>query len=135
MSRLWRRAASVTRMLAITLADDSFHRAHHALVMAAGALALGRPVVLFGGGLGVFALCRDWRRLSGSAFDADIQARGVAGFETLREAVQDLGIELLACESGLRMAACTAADLCDGVTVCGVTRFFERAGDGQMIAV
>ncbi|AOX16071.1 DsrE/DsrF/DrsH-like family protein [Kozakia baliensis] len=125
----------MSRILAITLADDSFPRAHHALVMAAGALSIGRSVVFFGGGLGVQALCREWRGLAGSNFDAVLQERGVASFEMLREAVFELGAEMLACESGLRAAGLDAEALCMGVEVCGVTRFLERAGDGQILAI
>lgn len=125
----------MTKRLAITLADDSFQRAHHAFVLAAGALSLGREVVLFGGGLGVLALCRDWNALSGSTFDTEIRGRGVVGFDALRAALVDLGVEFLACEAGLRMAGRNADDLCEGVRVCGVTSFLERAEDGHIVAV
>lgn len=123
------------RSIAIILADRSFERAHHAFVLAAGALALGREVVVFGGGLGVLACCRNWSGLEGAALDRQFQARGVAGFETLRSAIFELGGEVLACEAGMKAAGLTETALCDDVRICGVTYFLERSADAQILSL
>ncbi|RUT24646.1 hypothetical protein C0V97_15240 [Asaia sp. W19] len=123
------------RMMAIILAERSFERAHHAFVLAAGALALGREVVLFAGGLGVESLCRDWSCLEGASLDAQFQARGVAGFETLRSAIFELGGTVLACEAGLRASGLEATDLIEATQICGVTTFLERTADAQIISL
>ncbi|WP_122040498.1 hypothetical protein [Asaia bogorensis] len=123
------------RVMGITLADRSFERAHHAFVLAAGALALGREVVLFSGGLSVAALCRDWSSLDDVGLDQVFQSRGVAGFETLRSAIFELGGEVLACEAGMKASGLTQADLCPSVRICGVTTFLERTIDAQILSL
>ncbi|MCQ9154047.1 DsrE family protein [Acidomonas methanolica] len=119
--------------LAIMICGPDWHRAHQAMVTAAGALSLGRDVLVFAGGSGVLALARDWERLDGAAADSDARARGVAGYAVLREAVSGLGARLLACESGLRMAGLAPEDLAPGVEVAGVVRFLEEAADGPFM--
>jgi len=121
--------------LGILLVDGSFDRAHYALIMAAGALAVGRPVVLFCGSFGVRALARDWSGLTGSDADAAYVARGVAGFDTLRDVVVEFGGELMVCESGLRLAALAADDLCAGVAIAGVPSFLNRTKGCQIITL
>lgn len=123
------------RVMGIILADRSFERAHHAFVLAAGALALGREVVLFGGGLSVHAFCRDWSALEGAGLDPAFQKQGIAGFETLRSAVLELGGEVLACEAGMRVAGLVQSDLCEDVRICGVTSFLERTADAQILGL
>ncbi|WP_147094354.1 DsrE family protein [Swaminathania salitolerans] len=123
------------RSLAILIAGPEYERAHHAFVLAAGALALGRRVILFGGGAGVLALCRDWSGLVGASHDETFRARGVAGLETLRLAVFELGGEVLACEAGLRAAGLDEEALCPEATLCGVTRFLERSADAQILSL
>nr|WP_246495169.1 hypothetical protein [Ameyamaea chiangmaiensis] len=102
------------------------------MILAAGAVAVGRPVVLFGAGVGVRALARDWSTLDGAADDAAYQARGVAGFATLREAARDLGCVFLACESGLRVAILADDDLMPGVAVAGVPSFLSATKGWQI---
>jgi len=123
------------RFMGIILADRSFERAHHAFVLAASALALGREVVLFAGGLSVEALRQDWSGLEGAALDIRFQESGVAGFETLRSAIFELGGEVLACEAGMKAAGLTVADLCVGSRPCGVTSFLERTADAQILSL
>ncbi len=125
----------MTRMMGILLADRSFERAHHAFVLAAGSLALGREVVLFAGGLAVEALRQDWSGLEGAALDHRFQESGVAGFETLRAAFFELGGEMLACEAGMKVAGLGEEDLCAGVRVCGVTSFLQRTAEAQILSL
>lgn len=133
--RLLRPEGLKMRVMGIILADRSFERAHHAFVLAAGALALGRDVVLFAGGLSVEALRQDWSGLEGAALDIRFQERGIAGFETLRSAIFELGGEVLACEAGMRAAGLTVEDLCVGARICGVTSFLERTADAQILSL
>lgn len=123
------------RMMAIILADRSFERAHHAFVLAAGALALGREVILFAGGLSVEALRLDWSGLDGAELDRVFQERRVAGFDTLRSAIFELGGEVLACEAGVKAAGLSEHDLCTEVRICGVTSFLERSANAQILSL
>jgi peroxiredoxin family protein len=127
--------ADVAEPFGVLLASGTYLRAHHALVLATAAAAMGRPVVLFATNHGTRALARDWCGLEGAAEDAAVQARGVAGFETLREAAAELGVRCIACEAGLRIAALPAAALAQGVTVAGVATFLEAVRGGQMVAL
>jgi uncharacterized protein len=121
--------------LAILLLDGGYERAHYALVLAAGALAIDRPVLLFAAGHGVHALARDWSGLRGAAADSAVQASGVAGFDTLRDAVLALDGTLMACESGLRVAGLPADALLPGVQMAGIPSFLDAAHGRQIVSL
>ena len=121
--------------LGILLLSGCFERAHYALVLAVGAAVLDRPVVLFATNGGLHALCRDWSGLSGSERDAVLQARGVAGFAGLQDALAPLGVRLLACEAGLRAVALAPDALLESVERVGVPTFLSAVGGGQMLSI
>ncbi|MBE7213026.1 MAG: DsrE/DsrF/DrsH-like family protein [Gluconacetobacter diazotrophicus] len=122
-------------VLGLVIVGGSFERAHAALLMAVGAAAMDRAVVVFATGRGVLALCRDWSGLDGADGDAVLRDRGVAGLDALRNAARELGVRLMACESGLRGAGIAADALLDGVERSGVPSFLLAAGTGQLLAV
>ena len=121
--------------LGIILESGTHGRAHYAFVVASGAAALGRNVVLFATNAGCLALCRDWSGLSDAKRDSVIQGRGVAGLETLREACQDLGVRMIACDAGLRAEAIDPAGLLEGVEVAGIATLLEAIGGGPFITL
>ncbi len=121
--------------LGIILLAGTHERAHYAFVLASGAAALGRAVVLFATNDGCNALCADWSGLEGAARDAVIQGRGVAGFAELRDAARELGVRLIACEAGLAAAAIAPSALLAGVERAGVATFFAAVGPGQMLVL
>ncbi|MBF0889299.1 MULTISPECIES: DsrE family protein [Gluconobacter] len=125
----------MSRPLFLTLADDSWQRAHYAMVVAAGALSLGRDVTIFAGGRSVLALTPDWSGLQGVLADSVLEARGIAGFGELRAAVLDFGATVMACETGLTMAELAPEDLLEGVMVKGIVSFLELAGDNPLLAL
>ena len=104
-------------------------------MVAAGAAALGRQVVLFATNDGCRALMADWASLVDSARDAAVRARGVAGLAELAEAATELGVRRIACEAGLRMIDATAAALAAGVEVAGIATFLEAVGSGQIVTL
>ncbi len=115
--------------LGVLLLSGAHDRAHFAFLVASGAAALGRQVVLFASNGGCHALCRDWSALSGAARDVLIQSRGVAGLDTLREACADLQVRLIACEAGLRAEALDAGALLSDVQVSGIASFLADHHD------
>jgi peroxiredoxin family protein len=121
--------------LGIILLSGAHDRAHYAFVVASGAAALGRKVVLFATNRGCLALCQDWSGLDDADRDAVIQERGVAGMETLRQACTELDVRLIACEAGLRGEALDASLLTPGVEVAGITTFLEAVKAGQIITI
>ena len=121
--------------LGILLLSGAHDRAHYAFVLASGAAALGRAVVLFATNAGCHALFADWAALGDAARDARVQAAGVAGLETLREASREMGVRLIACEAGLRAEALDAGRLLAGVEVAGVATFLSAVGAGQIVAI
>ena len=121
--------------LGILLLSGTHDRAHYALVLATGAAALGRRVVLFATNAGCRALLADWSKLQGADRDDLIRARGVAGFAELRDAARELGVRLIVCEAGLRAEALLEAPRISGVEVAGVATFLEAVGSGQMLAL
>ncbi|MEJ5142846.1 hypothetical protein [Gluconobacter albidus] len=125
----------MSRPMFLTLADDSWQRAHYAMIVAAGALSLGRHVTLFAGGRSVLALTTDCSGLQGTIADNVLEAKGIAGFGELREAVLGFGATVMACETGLIMAGLTTKDLLAGVEVRGIVSFLELAGNNPLLAL
>ncbi len=111
--------------LAVVVFSGAFDRMHYALVMAAAAAAIGRPVTLFF----TMEACRTllaadaegipaWRRLpagerkgTAGAMDDDFKRRGIGDFEQLLSSCQELGVRFLVCEMGLRALGLKRADL------------------------
>ena len=109
--------------LGILLLSGAHDRAHYAFVLASGAAALGRQVVLFATNGGCHALFTDWSGLTDAARDERVRGAGVAGLEELRTASREMGVRLIACEAGLR------------AEVAGVATFLSSVGGGQIIAI
>ena len=101
---------------------------HYAFVLAAGAAAIGCPVLLFATNGALHGLCRDWSGLEGTARDDRARSVGVAGLSELREAALALGVRLMACEAGLLIEGLDADALLEQVEIGGVTTFLSEAG-------
>lgn len=121
--------------LGILLLSGTHDRAHYAFVLACGAAALGRRVLLFATNGGCRALLADWSGLSDAGRDAQVRAAGVAGLAELRMAAQELGVRLIACEAGLRTEALDVAALLPDVEVAGIATFLSAVGAGQIVAI
>ena len=121
--------------IGVLLLSGTHDRAHYAFVLASGAAALGRKVTIFATNAGCHALLGDWRGLQNAERDAVIENRGVAGLETLRDACVEMGVRLIACESGLRAEGIDAAGLLAGVDVAGIATFLEDIGNGQIVSI
>jgi uncharacterized protein len=117
------------------LLSGAHDRAHYAFVLATGAAALGRRVVLFATNAGCHALLEDWSGLADAGRDARVQKEGVAGIAELREAAQELGIGLIACEAGMRAERLDSTRLWKGVRLAGVATFLADIGAGQIVAI
>ncbi len=118
--------------LGVLLISGGHERAHYAFMLAAGAAAIGRDVVIFATNDGCHGLTDG---ASDAAREADIEATGVPGIAILRAACAELGVRLIACESGLRMAGMDPSALSDGVEVAGITSFLAAVGDGQIVTL
>lgn len=121
--------------MGVMLLSGAHDRAHYAFVVASGAAALGRRVVLFATNLGCHALCRDWSGLSDADRDARIKGRGVAGLGTLREACVEMQVRMIACEAGLRAEALDLGLLLPNVEVAGIATFLAAVGTAPIITI
>ena len=121
--------------LGILLISGGHERAHYAFMLAAGAAALGRKVVLFATNEGCRALMQDWSEITDAGRDWLVKEQGVAGLEELREAVGALGGRLLVCQSGLLMDGGDAGRLLPGVEISGVPAFLSAVGAGQIVTL
>jgi peroxiredoxin family protein len=121
--------------LGLLLLSGSHDRAHYAFVLASGAAALGRSVVIFASNRGCLALATDWSGLDDAARDPRVQSAGVAGLNELREASIELGVRLIACEAGLRAEGIDPASLLPQAEVAGVATFLSAIGNGQIITL
>jgi peroxiredoxin family protein len=106
--------------LDIVVFDGRYDRVVYALAMAAAAAASNRPASMFFTGKAVRALAAGgWKRLAvdpadgpdAESVDRARQARGVAGWDTLAEAVSALGIPVMACEMALAADGMAAVPL------------------------
>lgn len=116
----------------VLLISPGHERAHYAFVLLSAAAAVGRPAVLFATNEGVRALLRD---MPPDPRDDAVQAAGVAGLHALREAAVELGVRLLACDAGLRMAGVDAAVLLPETEVAGVPTFLDAVRGGQVVTL
>lgn len=118
--------------LGILLIAGDWERAHYAFVLASGGAAIGRRVVLFATNHGCRALLADpgW-----TEEDAAADAKGVAGLAVLREAALELGVRLIACEAGLRLAGIDGDQMLRTVEVAGVSTFLSAAEGAQVFTL
>ena len=121
--------------LGILLMSGDHERAHYAFVLAAAAAAIGREVCVFATNAGCRALLQDWSSLDDAARNAEMRAVGVAGLDELREAAAELGVRLMVCDAGLRMAGLDGATFLPGVEVAGVPSFLSASAGGQIITL
>ncbi|MEO3471390.1 hypothetical protein AAFN86_05930 [Roseomonas sp. CAU 1739] len=124
----------MTRRLGILLESGGHARGHYALVVAAGAAALGRAVTLFATNRGCLLLAESCPLLDDPR-EVAIIARGVAGIATLLEACAELGVRRIACEAGLKAEDLGSLVLAPGVEVAGIATFLDAVGDGQVITL
>ena len=124
-----------TASLGILLLSGTHDRVHTAFLLAAGAAAMDRRVVLFATGRGAHALFDDWSGLDDVGRDAVIRRRGVAGVGELREAATELGVRMIVCEAGLRAEGTELERLWQGVTVAGIASFLEESAGGQLVSL
>lgn len=133
--------------LSIVVYAGTFDKVHYALVMAAAAAAMGKPVTLFftmGGIRALMAPLGDgtpaWRSMpvssdsglegvSGGQVDDTFKERGVATFEELLQACTELNVKFMVCEMGLRAMGMERDDLRKDVTIKagGVVTFLNDA--------
>ncbi len=121
--------------LGILLISGGHERAHYAFMLATGAAAVGREVVLFATNEGCRALAADWSEVADAPRDAAVAARGVAGLDELRTAAAELGVRLLACDSGLAMAGVEGGSLLPEVEVAGIPTFLSAVGAGAIVTL
>jgi len=119
--------------LGILLISGGHERAHYAFILAAGAAAIGRAVTVFATNEGCRALAADG--IADAGRDEAVRAAGVAGLGELRTAAAELGVRLMACDAGLRMAGLSPASLLPGVEVAGVPTFLVAVGNGQIVTL
>jgi uncharacterized protein len=124
----------MAKRLGVLLESGGHARGHYALVVAAGAAALGRGVTLFATNRGCLLLAEPCPLLEDPR-EAAIAARGVAGIATLREACIEMGVRMIACEAGLKAEALDALALAPTVEVAGIATFLEAVGEGQIVTL
>lgn len=119
--------------ISVILRAGDYESAHYALALAAAALAVNKPAVLFFTMAGIRALqstpppLDDWDR------DGRNRARGVGDFETLLQACVELGARFIVCEMGLRSLDIDRASLRADVpfTVAGIVTLLEETKPGM----
>ncbi len=124
-----------SRPLGILLLSGSHERIHYAFLLAAGAAAIGRDVLIFASNAGCQALFFDVSAITSDPREARTLAAGVAGVIELRDACIELGVRMSVCEAGMRIEGFAADTLLPGVQMRGVTSFLSDIGDGQIVSL
>ncbi len=136
--------APAREKLSLIVFSGDHARVHYALAAAAAAAAIDRPVTLFFTMEAARALfapgaggAPGWRALAGAGADADLRARGIAGFDELLESCVELGARFMVCEMGLRALGASADALRADVPVAvgGLASFYRHAEGGAMLFV
>ncbi|MBT3306129.1 MAG: hypothetical protein HN377_06555 [Alphaproteobacteria bacterium] len=137
--------------LSIVVADGHYDKVHYALVMAAAAAAIDRPVTLFFTMGACHALKQTdgppaWRAMplsngneaSGGDRDDAFAATNVAIFEDLLQSCIQLGVTFMVCEMGLRAEGLEGRPLRDDIPLeeGGVVTFLnDTSKDGTVIFI
>lgn len=138
--------------LSVIVYSGAYDRVHYALVLAAAAAAIGRPVTLFFTMGACKALARPgadgkaaWRKLplsegkgTGGRRDDRYAKTGVATFEELLASCVQFGVAFMVCEMGLRAMGMDGGDLRDDVPIeeGGVVSFLNDASkDGAVLFI
>jgi peroxiredoxin family protein len=119
--------------VSVIVRAGDYESVHYGLALAAAALAVNKPAVLFFTMAGIRALSRPPPALDGWSRDADNRARGVGDFETLLQACVELGARFIVCEMGLRSLDIDRASLRTDVpfTVAGIVTLLEETRPGM----
>jgi peroxiredoxin family protein len=119
--------------LSIIVRSGKYEDVHYALAMAAAAIAVNKPAVLFFTMSGIHALMGPPAPLEDWARDAENKQRGVGDFETLLQACVELGVRFIVCEMGLRSLAIDRTKLRADVpfTVAGIVTLLEETKPGM----
>lgn len=119
--------------LSIILRAGDYESAHYALALAAAALAINKPAVLFFTMGGIRALTGPPPALDDWGRDALNRDRSVGDFETLLQACVELGCRFIVCEMGLRSLDIDRASLRADVpfTIAGIVTLLEETKPGM----
>ena len=147
--------------VALLVQSGDYERVHYALALAAAALAVNRPAVLFFTNGAIKALANEtdgyaaWKDLpadagawgarsagaqhseTGAERDAVLKVRGVADFDTLLQSCTQLGAHFIVCDMGLRAIGLTEQALRRDVPikVAGIVTFYEQASGAQIMVL
>ena len=121
--------------LSIIVRSGKYEDVHYALAMAAAAIAVNKPAVLFFTMSGIHALMGPPPLLDGWESDAINKQRGVGDFDTLLQACVELGVRFIVCEMGLRSLAIDRTSLRADVpfTVAGIVTLLEETKPGMYL--
>jgi len=119
--------------VSIIVRKGDYESVHYALSLAAAALAVNKPAVLFFTMAGIRGLMGPPPPLDDWGRDAINRERGVGDFETLLQACTELGARIIVCEMGLRSLAIDRAQLRSDVpfTVAGIVTLYEETKPGM----
>lgn len=119
--------------VSVILRSGDYESAHYALALAAAALAVNKPAVLFFTMAGIRALQGSPPALEAWDRDAQNRERGVGDYETLLQACVELGARFIVCEMGLRSLGIDRAGLRADVpfTVAGIVTLLEETKPGM----
>jgi predicted peroxiredoxin len=119
------------RRLTIVVAEASPQRFRTALTLAAAQAALGGRARLFLDGAAVALLSPTFQDEAAATY----RAAGLPTLAELIDAAFDLGVEIVACQSGLVLAKLDAATLDQRLGYGGMVGLLQQLGDDRLTVV
>ena len=116
-------------LLGLTVVVAEPHRLRVALELAAAQAALGQRARVFCQGEGVAALAPLMR----APHDMDFSAAGLPTLSALFEEAQGLGVEVIACQSGLTLMGVEADTLDPRIGYGGLVSLMQTLGEDRLV--
>lgn len=136
--------------LSLIIHSSDIGKIHYALVLAAGAAAMNKPVTLFFTMGASTVLSKNigktlpWHNMPASGFanglemDNSLKQRGVADFQTLFQACVELNVRFMVCEMGLQALALSPTDLRQDINIeiVGIVTFlYDASKNGSIVFI
>jgi peroxiredoxin family protein len=127
------------RKMAIVVSEGSFDKAMMPMILATTGATMGMEVHIFFTFFGLNLLKKDanpklsgFYRLFTGMFKKRMKKVGVDDFQAQRELAIEMGANLYACSTTMRMMDLSESQMVDGIKVLGAAAFLDIAADSEI---
>lgn len=130
---------SDTRKMAIVVSEGSFDKAMMPMILATTGATMGMDVHVFFTFFGLNLLKKDanpklkgFYRLFTGMFKKRMKKVGVEGFQAQRELAIEMGANLYACGTTMKMMELSESQMVEGIKVLGAAAFLDIAAESEI---